>query len=132
MQAQLTSVLGLHRTSSKVSVISIASFVKDADTRRAYRQFCKNLHQIGVTEDMIRQKENEILEVLRSQSTAASSQIGSSNITNQFEAGCSHTRNFSFLYIQPLTYRQIVILAMQKLNLRGNGFDQYLAKIDHR
>ena len=130
MQAQLTAVLGLHRTSSKVSVISIASFVKDADTRRAYRQFCKNLHQIGVTEDMIRQKENEILEILISQSTAASSQISSSNITNQLEAGCSHTRNFSFC-IQPLTYGQMVILAMQKLNLRGIGFDQYLAKIDH-
>ena len=120
MQAQLTAVLGLHRTSSKVSIISIASFVKDADTRRAYRQFCKNLHQIGVTEDMIRQKENEILEVLRSQSTAASSQISSSNITNQLEAGCSHARNS---YIQPLTYGQMVILAMQKLNLRGIGFD---------
>ena len=105
MQARLTAVLGLHRTSSKVSINSITSFVQVKDTGGAYRQFCETLHQIGVTEDMIRQKENEILEILR---PAVSSQISSSNIRNQ---GCSHARN-SFL-VHPTT--DVVIL--EKLNL---------------
>ena len=83
IQAQLTDVLGLHRTNSRVSVTSIASFADTTNTRMAYKQFCKNLYQIGITEDMILEKEQEILEILRSQGTVASGQIGGSNIGDQ-------------------------------------------------
>ena len=58
---------------------SIASFVENTNISTAYQEFCKNLHQIGVTEDLIREKEKEILEILRPQSMAAGSQIGGSN-----------------------------------------------------
>ena len=57
MQARLTNVLGLHSTGSRISVTSIASFAENINTKEAYKQFYRNLHQIGVTEDMIRQNE---------------------------------------------------------------------------
>ena len=58
------------------SVTSIAAFAATANTETAFEQFCKELYQIGATEDMIRQKEDKILEILSSQGMAASSQIG--------------------------------------------------------
>lgn len=85
IQARLTGFLGLHRTSSRVSLISIASFVENANTRKAYRQFCKNLHDIGITEDTIVQKEQEILGILQSHSIVANSQIDQSQLQG---AGC--------------------------------------------
>ena len=72
LQTRLTDVLGLHRTSSRISVTSIASFVENTNTGEAYKQFCRSLYQIGVTEDIIRKKEKEILEILGSQSTVSS------------------------------------------------------------
>ena len=91
----MTAVLGLQRSNSRVSVTSIASFTENANTRKAYKRFCQNLSEIGITEDMIDEKENEILDILRPQSTATSSQIGGSNIgdSDQGElpaAGCSN------------------------------------------
>ena len=79
----MTDVLGLHRTGSRISVTSTASAVENVNTKEAYKQFCGNLHRIGVTEDMIRQKEREILEILRPQGMVAGSQVGGSNIRNQ-------------------------------------------------
>ena len=73
MQAQLTNVLGLQRTNSRISLMSIASFVEDTNTPKAYKKFCKKLHEIGITEDLISQKEPEILEILRSENKVASS-----------------------------------------------------------
>ena len=50
----------------------------------AYHQFCKDLCQIGITEDIIiRRKEDEILEILRSQGMFASSQIGGNKAGDQ-------------------------------------------------
>ena len=57
MQARLTDVLGLHRTNSRVSMASITSFAESVNTKKAYKRFCKNLFQIGVTSEMINQKE---------------------------------------------------------------------------
>ena len=84
-------MLGLHRINS---VVTLDSIEQDEDTKKAYRQFCKNMHQIGVTEDMIRQKENEILGILRSSSMAANS-----TTTNQ--PGCSNAE-ISF-FVHPAT-----------------------------
>lgn len=87
----MTDVLGLHRINS---VVTLDSIEQDEDTRKAYRQFCKNLHQIGVTEDMIRQKENEVLGIFRSPSMAVNS-----TITNQLEAGCSNAEISFFVHL---------------------------------
>lgn len=83
VQAQLAAVLGLHSTRSRVSVASIASFAANINTQTAYKQFCRDLYQIGVTEDMICRKENEILEILGSQGMVARSRMGGSNAGDQ-------------------------------------------------
>ena len=80
VQAQLATLLGLHRINSGISVTSIASFAANTNTETAYKNLCKELCQIGVTEDMIRQKEDKILEILRSQDMVTSSQIGDRDI----------------------------------------------------
>ena len=73
VQAQLAALLRFHAIGIPVS--SIATFAANPDIEVAYKQFCEGLNQIGVTEDMIQQKEGEILEILRSQDMVASSQI---------------------------------------------------------
>ena len=84
VQTQLAALLGFHGTAnSRVSVTSIASFAANTNTETAYEQFCKDLYQIGVTEDMVRRKKDIILEILGSQSIVASSQIGGSNARDQ-------------------------------------------------
>lgn len=44
----------------------------NTDTKAAYTQFCKDLSQIGVKEYTILQKENEILDVFKSQGIVSS------------------------------------------------------------
>ena len=73
VQTQLGALLRFHATRIPVSII--ATFAANPDIEVAYKQFCEGLNQIGVTEDMIRQKKDEILEILRSQDMVASSQI---------------------------------------------------------
>ena len=74
----MAALLGFH---SGISVTSIASFAANSNTEMAYKHFCKDLYRIGVTEDIVQQKGDEILEILRSQGMVApSSQIGGSDI----------------------------------------------------
>ena len=75
MQAQLNSVLGLRRTTSRDSIISFAGSV---NTKKAYKKFCKGLFNLGVTAEMISQKEKEIQDIFKTQHPAASSQTGDS------------------------------------------------------
>ena len=75
MQARLTDVLGLHRTNSTVSVDSISSFAGSINTKKAFRKFCKDLFEIGVTKEMISQKEGEIRNIFQPQNPATSSQV---------------------------------------------------------
>ena len=49
----------------------------------SYKHFCKDLCQIGITEEIIRRKENKILEILKSQGMVASSQIIASDTTEE-------------------------------------------------
>ena len=79
MQARLSDVLGLHRTSSRASTDSFAGSI---NTRKAYKKFCKNLFQVGVTSEMIKQKEKEILDIFNTQNTT-SSQIDGGGIADQ-------------------------------------------------
>ena len=70
MEARLT---GLFRTNSRVSITSFAGSI---NTKTAYKRFCKKLHQIGVTSEMISKREDEILNIFQSEGAASSSQIG--------------------------------------------------------
>ena len=57
-------ILGLHRTTSRSSTISFASLAGSINTKMAYKSFCKKLFQMGVTSEMITQKEGDILNML--------------------------------------------------------------------
>ena len=71
LQARIAGVLGLQRTTSRTSITSFAGSI---NTKKAYKRFCKNLFQTGVTSEMITQKEGEILNMLNQpQDTASSS-----------------------------------------------------------
>ena len=85
VQARLAAVLGLHGTNSQISVTSIASLAANTNTNTAYRQFCKDLGRAGVTEDVIRQKEDKVLQILRSQGIVAGSENSGSNIGDQVD-----------------------------------------------
>ena len=76
LQARIAGVLGLQRTTSRTSITSFAGSI---NTKKAYKMFCKNLFQMGVTSEMITQKEGEILRMLNQpQDTASSDESGSS------------------------------------------------------
>ena len=79
----MATLLGLHGTDSGISVTSIATFAANTNLETAYKQFCEDLCQIGVTEDMIQQNEDKILEILRSQGMVASSQLNRSMVGGQ-------------------------------------------------
>ena len=74
VQVQLAALLGLHGTHSGISIKSIASLIANNNVKTAYQEFCNDLSQIGVTEDVIREKEDQILEILKSQGIVFSSQ----------------------------------------------------------
>ena len=80
MQARLDNVLGLRRTSSRDS---ISSFAGSINTQKAYKKFCKGLFDIGVTPDMISQKEQEIKDIFKPQGLTASTQIDDSTFGHQ-------------------------------------------------
>ena len=81
MQAQLNNLLGLHRTNSTVSIASITSIAGSINTKKAYKKFCKGLFDIGVTKEMIGEKEEEIRNIFNPQNSATSGD--SSTIADQ-------------------------------------------------
>ena len=83
VQAQLAILLGLDSTSTRIPINSIAAFAANADPEIAYDQFCNDLCQIGITEDIIWQKKDGILEILRSQGMVAKSPIGGSGTSDK-------------------------------------------------
>ena len=74
MQARLDSVLGLRRTMSRDSIVSFAGSM---NPKKDYK-FGKGHANIGVTAEMIAQKEQEIQDILKTQHPAASNQIDGS------------------------------------------------------
>ena len=79
IQARLDSVLGLRRTMSRDSVVSFAGSL---NTKKAYKKFCKGLLNIGVTAEMISQKEKEIQDIFKPQHPAASNQTDDSTFVD--------------------------------------------------
>ena len=70
-------ILGLQRTTSRVSLTSLPGSI---NTKNAYKRFCKNLFQMGITSEIIAQKEGDILNMLNQpQDTATSEGNGSGN-----------------------------------------------------
>ena len=80
VQAQLACLFNLDGTNPRIPVTPIASFAANTNTEIAYKQFCKDLYQIGVKKGMIRRNEEKIQEILRSQDMVSSNQIGGSDI----------------------------------------------------
>ena len=76
IQARLDSVLGLHRTMSRDSVVPLLA--GSTNTKKAYKKFWKDLFNIGVTAEMISQKKKEMQDTFKTQHPAASSQIDDS------------------------------------------------------
>ena len=72
----MTALLGLYSTNSTIPVTSIAAFAANTNTETAYKQLCKDLYRVGVTEDMIQQTKKGILKILRSQGMVASQGTG--------------------------------------------------------
>ena len=70
----------------------------------AYEEYCEDLYRVGFTVDMLPPKD-KILQVLRSRGVVASSQSGG---RDKGQLGCSLRT-----YVQPLTYKQIVLLVHQ-------------------
>ena len=83
MQSQLTDVLGLYRTNSRVSIDSVTSLPGSVNTKKAFKKFFKGLYEIGVTAEMIRQKEGEIRNIFKPQKAATISDIDGSTFANQ-------------------------------------------------
>ena len=82
IEERIAGVLGLHHRTSRVSLTSLPGSI---NTKIAYKRFCKNLFQIGVTPEMITQKEGEILNIFNQpQDTATGGETNDSgNIANQ-------------------------------------------------
>ena len=74
-QTQLAAILG-----HQISIASIASFSAKTGTKAAYKKFCEELYGCGVTKDLVRQKEDEILDTLRSQGMIARNTRGQSQL----------------------------------------------------
>ena len=119
MQTRLTDVLGLHRTNSRVSINSITSFAASVNTKKAYKKFLKNLHTIGVTPDMISQKEAEILNIFETQNIAISGQSDDSKLASQSQL--PKVSGFSGVYRNSpvLIDRNILIKTRIRLDLAG-------------
>ena len=79
IQAQLDSVFGLRPPMLRDSVVSFAGSI---NTKQAYKKFCKGLFNIGVTAEMLSQKEGEIQAIFKPQHPAASSQTDDSTFVD--------------------------------------------------
>ena len=75
-------ILGLHRTTSRSSIISFASLAASINTKMAYQRFCKKLFQMGVTSEMITQKEGDILNMLNQPQDTVTSDGGNSSVNS--------------------------------------------------
>lgn len=84
-------ILGLHHTTSRLSLTPIPSYATNTNTTLAFKQLCKDLSQIGIAEDFIRLKENEILALFKSQGMVDGD---CNSITDQSRAGCSNAQIF--------------------------------------
>ena len=101
VEERLAGVLGLHHTTSRSSTTSFAG------SETAYKQFCKNLFQMGVTPEMITQSEGEIRHIFNAPQDAAIGDEGNDggNIADQSQVlGVCYSLN-SWCFICSYVYR---------------------------
>ena len=110
-QVQLNAVLNIS-SHSGISMTSIASFAANPNIHEAYKQACQDVYQNGVKRATVRQNEEKILEILRSQGMMAS------KCRNAGDRGQS-MQAVPYTYIQPLNYRQIIVLGRLKFSLHS-------------
>ena len=96
MQTQLKA---LQRKSSKASIHSITSFAGSINTKNAYKKVFKGLYDIGVTADMMRQKETEILNMFKHQNSVISGQTDDDNITEESQLPAVSSYFGNLIYI---------------------------------
>ena len=108
MQAQLTGVLSLHRTNSRVSVDSITSFAGSINTKKAYKRFCKGLYEIGVTAEMINQREREIHNIFKPPNAPTSTRVDVGTIADQTQL--PDVGNYSGADISPMTTDRNILI----------------------
>ena len=91
---------------ARIQISSSDTRDKDQALETAYQEYCKDLYRVGFTDDMLPPKD-KILRVLRSRGVGmvASSQGGGKD---KGQLGCSLS-----VYVQPLTYKQMRVLAPQ-------------------
>ena len=128
MEAQLNKVLGLQRTSSRDSFISFGSI----NTKEAYKRFCKGLFGIGVTAEMIMQKEEEIHNIFKPSNTTTGSQIDDDTIVVRVRVTYKNDVVILVILVQKLhpyppikfLYRQRISQIETGLGLAGFGHHQ--------
>lgn len=79
----MNNILDLYSTNRNVSMDSITSFAESPNARKAFKEFCRNLSQLGVTAEMIKEKGPEILNIFKSHSVAISGQTCDGNTADQ-------------------------------------------------
>ena len=80
MQERMAGVLGLHSRDSTTSV------TESINTQNIYKRFCRRLVEIGVTAEMISQKEEEILNIFKPQDTVEMISGKEEEIVNIFKS----------------------------------------------
>ena len=80
IQQRLDNILGLRRTTSRDSLVSLAGSI---NTKKAYKKLVKDLFAIGVTAAMINEKEKEIKGLFGPQQAVSSNPMDSSTSGDQ-------------------------------------------------
>ena len=87
MQVQLNNLFDLHRTSSTVSIDSVASCASSINTKKAFTKLFQDLYQMGVSADIIKEKEKEIFNILQHQNAITGGQLRSDMVgSNQVDS----------------------------------------------
>ena len=106
MRAELADVLGLYST---VSLNSITPSTGSINTKKAYKEFCKSLYEIGVTAEMVRRKKREILLLFKPHDTN-SSQTGEGTVKDRDQSvgtgACSSAETPSISIDRKQTWNQ--------------------------
>ena len=80
IQERLDNILGLRRTTSRDSLVSLAGSI---NTKKAYKKLVKDLFAIGVTAAMINEKEKEIKGIFGPQQAVSSNPMDNSTSGDQ-------------------------------------------------
>ena len=72
IQANINDILCLQQRDSTFLLDFVTPFAGSINSRKAFQELCRKLHQIGVRGDTIKRKETQVLEIFRRGSMAIS------------------------------------------------------------